>query len=211
MCDDEGGSGAALSFAHFVSLLRRPPFGPCESEPEDLTHDEYMEAFIEAERLHRRQIIHFIAHLTRDYDNAADLAQEVFSRVYQARSSFEKAYIYRAAKHAAYDALRQTRRRRILEARWVGVRRQYTGNPQGFDVQDTRPLPDARLMESMRKEALGPAVERLPEKFRVPLMLYAGGQSYGQITGITQTREGTVKTRICRGKAILRRKLRGYL
>jgi DNA-directed RNA polymerase specialized sigma24 family protein len=51
----------------------------------------------------------------------------------------------------------------------------------------------------------------LPEHFRVPLALLAEGKSYMEITEITQINEGTVKSRICRGKVILRRKLRVYL
>ena len=55
------------------------------------------------------------------------------------------------------------------------------------------------------------AIDRLPENFRVPLGLLAAGKSYKQIIAITQANEGTVKSRICRGKVILRRKLRAYL
>ncbi|MGH3147535.1 MAG: RNA polymerase sigma factor [Rubrobacter sp.] len=60
------------------------------------------------------------------------------------------------------------------------------------------------LSERQREAALKRAVEWLPEKFRAPLVLFAGGHSYRRITEITQANEGTVKSRICRGKSSLR-------
>lgn len=79
------------------------------------------------------------------------------------------------------------------------------------DVPDARPLPDAALFERRREEAAGHAVERLPEKFRVSLMLLAAEKSYKEIAEITRVSEGAVKARVCRGKALLRRWLHAYL
>jgi DNA-directed RNA polymerase specialized sigma24 family protein len=98
-----------------------------------------------------------------------------------------------------------------LYAHWAGIRLDREGKSKEIDAPDTRPLPDAELIERARAKAVRRTVERLPENFRVPLMLLAAGHSYRQITEITQANEGTVKSRICRGKAILRRRLRGYL
>lgn len=74
------------------------------------------------------------------------------------------------------------------------------------EVPDPRPLQDAEHFERVRKEALARAVERLPEHFRVPLLLLAEGHSYEEIVRLTRTNEGTVKSRICRAKALLRRR-----
>ncbi len=71
--------------------------------------------------------------------------------------------------------------------------------------------PDAEYLERTREEAVTRAVERLPERLRAPLLLYAGGKSCGQIVEITGTNEGMVNARICLGKVILRRWLRAYL
>jgi Sigma-70 region 2 len=88
-----------ISFDQLVMLLRQSPFEPCESELRFLTDEEYDEAFEQVQRLYRQSVMQYVAHITRDYDKAADLAQEVFMNVYRARSSLEKAYIYRAAKN----------------------------------------------------------------------------------------------------------------
>jgi DNA-directed RNA polymerase specialized sigma24 family protein len=61
------------------------------------------------------------------------------------------------------------------------------------------------------EEALRTAMYNLPETFRVPLLLFVAGSSYRQIAKDAQIKVGTVKSRICRAKALLRRRLRIYL
>jgi DNA-directed RNA polymerase specialized sigma24 family protein len=131
----------------------------------------------------------------------------VLNNIYRARASFERAYIYRAAKNAAYTEINRIRRRHILEARWAGVRRY---GDKGKHVVKRSPPDPERLMRT-REEAARRAVDQPPENFRVPLLLHAAGQSDVQIMEFTQTSEGVVRARICRGKSILRRKLRAYL
>lgn len=63
----------------------------------------------------------------------------------------------------------------------------------------------------VRDEALKHAVETLPTKYRVPLVLRVEGHSYARIAEAILSPEGTAKSRVCRGKLILRKKLRRYL
>lgn len=74
MCGHPDRSGLPLTFEQFVAFLREPPHEPCESELKYLTDDEYDEEFSEAERLHRRPVVRYIANIVRDYDKARDLA-----------------------------------------------------------------------------------------------------------------------------------------
>lgn len=208
MCDHADTLGVPLTFEQFVEFLREPPHEPCESELKYLTDAEYYEAFIEAERLHGCAVVGYLAHIVRDYDKARDLAQEVFMNVYRARSSLEKAYIYRAARNAALSAIHRTRRRSILEARWAGVRRYGDKEPRKV----RRPAPSEEYLKRTREEAFRRAVEWLPERLRVPLVLYAEGKSYEQIMEMTGSgSEKVVESRICVAKSLLRRRLRRYL
>jgi len=197
-----------LSFAHLVMLLRQPPFEPCESELRLLTDEEYDEAFEEAQRLYRRPVIGYVAHIVRDYDKATDLAQEVFMNVYRARSGLEKTYIYRAAKNTALSALRRSQQRGILESRWAGTRRYGDRGPRKVK----KPAPSAEYLERTRDEAVRRAVERMLEKFRVPLLLHAEGKSFEEIMEATgASSERVVESRVCVAKSLLRRRLRVYL
>jgi RNA polymerase sigma factor (sigma-70 family) len=196
-----------LTFDRLLWLLEQPPHEPCESELRLITDEEYDEAFSEAQRLYRRPVVGYLAHLVRDYDKATDLAQEVFMNVYRARSSLERAYIYRAAKNTALSALRRSQRRGILESRWAGVRRY--GDTGARKVK--RSAPSLEYLERTREEAVRRAIQGLLEKFRVPLLLHAEGMSYGQIAEVTGVREEVIASRICVAKSLLRRRLRAYL
>jgi RNA polymerase sigma-70 factor, ECF subfamily len=212
MCCDEDKPGEPLSFAKFVSLLQQPPFEPCESELQFLTDAEYLKLFSETWRLYFRPVRQYLAHLMEDRETAADLTQKLFISLYYRRASFAPAYIYRAAKYTAYSEFRRrSREGRALRAFWRGIKPDRRVKAKEVEASDPHLLPDAVLIERAREEALRRAVEILPEPFRVPLRLFAESKTYRQIMTITQTNEGTVKSRICRGKALLRRKLRGYL
>jgi RNA polymerase sigma factor (sigma-70 family) len=197
----------SLSFDQLVILLNQPPFETCKSELRLITDAEYDEAFEEAQRLYRRPIMQYVAHITRDYDKAADLTQEVFMNVYRARSSFEKAYIYRATMNAAFGAIHRTRRRQILESRWAGARR-YGDTGQR---KIRRPAPTAEYLERTREEAVRRAVQGLLEKFRVPLLLYSEGKSYEQIAEAVGVRKEIIESRVCVAKSQLHKRLRDYL
>jgi RNA polymerase sigma factor (sigma-70 family) len=192
------GHDAALLRPARLSLLEQPPYEPCESELQYLTRVQYDRAFTEAVRLHYRGVRHLIAHLTGSWAVAEDLTQEVFTNVYRAGTSFDKPYIYRAARNAVYTESRRARRDHIMRLRLAG----FDPARSEEDVRDTRPLQDAALLARAGEEALARAVERLPEHFRVPLLLFAEGKSYKQIVRLTRTNEGTVKSRICRAKVL---------
>jgi RNA polymerase sigma-70 factor (ECF subfamily) len=212
MCDHKDNPGLPLTFDQFAEFLREPPFEPCESELQFLSPVEYQRVFVEAMQRYYYKVMGHIAHIIKDRDRAADLTQEVFINLLKARSSFDAAYIYRAAKNRAFNDLRQTLRRRVVETRWAGINMRYERKGlHEFEAADTRPPQDAELFERARAEATRNAVDRLPEKFREPLVLFAAGKSYKQIIRITGLNMGTVKSRICRGKSLLRRRLRAYL
>jgi RNA polymerase sigma factor (sigma-70 family) len=196
-----------LSFDQLISLLDQPPYEPCDSELQYLTRVQYDRAFTEAVRLHYRGVKHLIVHLTGNWAVAEDLTQEVFTSVYKVGTSFDKPYIYRAARNAVYTESRRARRDHIMRLRLAGLGLIRGGR----EVHDARPLQDAALFERAREEALARAIERLPEHFRVPLLLLAEGKSYKQMVKLTRTNEGTVKSRVCRAKVLLRRRLSAYL
>ena len=212
MCDHEDGLGLPLTFARFVEFLREPPHEPCESELQYLSPVEYEQAFTEAVRAYYHKVRRYVARIMNNHDLTTDVAQVVFLNLYRARASFDRAYIYGAARNTAFSAMLKTKRRRAIETRWAGLQMRYERKGlHEFEAADTKPPQDVELFERARAEAARNAVDRLPEKFREPLVLFAAGRSYREITQITGAHEGTVKSRICRGKSILRRRLHRYL
>jgi DNA-directed RNA polymerase specialized sigma24 family protein len=152
-----------LTFDQFLRLLDEPPLEPCESELKYLSKARSVARFHKAWRSWYRSVTYLIASITHDYSAAPELAQEVFFSVYQRRVSLAKAYIYRAARYAAYSELRRrSRDSRALAVLQAGVT-VHRGKSQKVEAQDTRPLPDAELMERARELEIDEALRAVEE------------------------------------------------
>ena len=78
--------------------------------------------------------------------------------------------------------------------------------------RDERPLPDAELLDDEQGRTIAKAIAALPEKYRVPVVLRdVEGRSYDEIAEIMGLGLGTTKSRISRGRALLKEKLQHYL
>lgn len=178
------------------------------------TGDE--DAFAELVSRYRNQITSYIYRMTSDYDNAVDLAQETFVRVYRARDRYQRSYafstyIYRIATNLAISELRKRKRRKLVSL--TGFFQSTDGSePKELNPPDCRPLQDSELVDAERRNAVQRAIGTLPEKYRAPLILRdVDGRSYDEIARILETSEGTVKSRISRARGFLREKMRAYL
>jgi RNA polymerase sigma-70 factor (ECF subfamily) len=173
-------------------------------------------AFAELVRRYRNQITNYVYRMMNDYDCAVDLAQETFVRVYRAAERYQTSYafstyIYRIATNLAISELRKRKRRRLVSLTGVYPAREGE-EPREINPPDTRPLQDVALVDAERRAAVSRAIGSLPHKYRAPLVLRdVEGKSYEEIGRILETSEGTVKSRISRGRNLLRDKLRAYL
>lgn len=174
-------------------------------------------AFAELVRRYRNQITNYIHRLLNDYETAVDLSQETFLRVYRAADRYQtnyafSTYIYRIATNLAISELRRRKRRRLVSLTSFFQFGEKTGSVCELDPPDTQPLQDVALVEEERAAAVARAIATLPEKYRAPLVLRdVEGRSYEEVAHILRLSEGTVKSRINRGRAFLRDKLRIYL
>ena len=82
---------------------------------------------------------------------------------------------------------------------------------RSFQPPDTRELPDETLLGDERTEVIGRAIAALPEKYRVAIILRdVEGRSYEEIAEMMQLGIGTTKSRISRGRGLLKDKLESY-
>jgi RNA polymerase sigma-70 factor, ECF subfamily len=174
------------------------------------------DAFAELVRRYRNQITSYIYRLTNDYDNAVDLSQETFIRIYRAADRYQatyafSTYIYRIATNLAITELRKRKRQRLISLTSFFLSNKDETVVE-FDPADEHPLQDAELVENERQCAIKRAIESLPSKYRVPVVLRdVEGRSYEEIAQILGLSEGTVKSRINRARNFLRDKLKAYL
>jgi RNA polymerase sigma-70 factor (ECF subfamily) len=172
-------------------------------------------AFAEIVRRYRNPIVNYLYRFLNDYEEAVDLGQETFVRVYFAIDRYHtgfafSTYIYRIATNLAISELRKRKRRRLMSL--TGLFQSDRDDTTEFQPRDERQLPDAELVDDERNKVIARAIAALPEKYRVAVVLRdVEGRSYEEIAEIMELGLGTTKSRISRGRGLLKEKLKTYL
>ena len=160
-------------------------------------------------RRHQKQIVNFIYRMVGDFDTALDLSQEVFLRVYQALDRYDPRYhfttwIYRIASNCAIDRLRR-HNPPTVSLDQTPPSGEGAGRLQ-IASSDQNPAESFEAWETVHK--LEAAIRRLPAGYRRLIVLrHVNSLRYEQIAAVTGLPLGTVKNRIFRARAILRREI----
>src|SRR6202142_3637838 len=124
---------------------------------------------------YRTPLVHFLYRMVRDQASAEDLAQEVFLRVYRAREQYEPSakfttWMFRIATNLALNAKRDGRYRQLE----VPVDQPADGESDlpALEIADTQPTVEHDLITRDRAAMIRRAVEALPEKQRVAVLLH---------------------------------------
>ena len=163
---------------------------------------------------YRNPITNYLYRFLNDYEEAVDLAQETFVRVYFAIDRYHtdfafSTYIYRIATNLAISEIRKRKRRTILSL--TGLFQTDADDTTEFQPADDKPLPDKNLIDDEQGRVIARAIATLPPKYRVPIILRdIEGKTYDEIAGILELGLGTTKSRISRARALLKEKLRNY-
>jgi RNA polymerase sigma-70 factor (ECF subfamily) len=171
-------------------------------------------AFAEIVHRYRSPLTNYLFRMLSDYEEAVDLAQETFVRVYFAIERYHtdyafSTYIYRIATNLAISEIRKKKRRRLLSL--TSFFQSEDGDAQEIHLPDEKSLPDEDLIEAERNRTIEKAIATLPDKYRAPIILREIQElSYEEIAQILGLGLGTTKSRISRARALLREKLKQY-
>lgn len=163
-------------------------------------------------RRYQARVVSHVSRMVGVREDAIDLSQEIFLKVFQALDRFNPSYkfstwLFRIAGNAAIDHLRKRRPRTVpLEAP------DQDGGTGPFPVEQrsTGLDPFARLRNLERGEAILRAIEELPEDFRELIALrHFAGLSYEEIASVKDMPLGTVKNKLFRARAVLKDRLSG--
>jgi RNA polymerase sigma-70 factor (ECF subfamily) len=171
-------------------------------------------AFAEIVNRYRNPITNYLYRFLNDYEEAVDLAQETFVRVYFAIDRYHteyafSTYIYRIATNLAISEIRKRKRRKLLSL--TGLFQSDAEDTTEFQPPDERSLQDTNLIDDERSRVIAKAINTLPEKYRVPIVLRdIEGKSYDEVAGILELGLGTTKSRISRARGLLKEKLKHY-
>ncbi len=172
------------------------------------------DAFAEIVRRYRNPLTNYLYRFLNDYEEAVDLVQETFVRVYFAIERYHteyafSTYIYRIATNLAISEIRKRKRRRILSL--TGLFQSEDEQEIEFQPPDQRKLPDENLIEDERSRVIAAAIATLPEKYRAAIVLRdVEGKSYEEVAQILELGLGTTKSRISRARGHLKEKLQHY-
>ncbi len=159
--------------------------------------------------LYGRDLFSFCRFVTRDRQDAEELYQDTFLKLYESR---ERLYIDRNAKSflmsVALNLYRNVRRKRSVRERIAGAA--YSVEESGQELPDEGEGVEERVLSGETCRALREAVRRLPDRYRLPVLLYYMEElTQREIAGIMGLPEETVKTRLRRARAILRKDMEG--
>ena len=143
----------------------------------------------------------YAASIIGNREDAEDIVQEAFVRAYVALGRFRAGgrwagWLMRIVQNLCRDKMRRRAVRRTTELT--------------ADRPDHSPGPEQRILDIEGLNVLFGRVTKLPEKFRVPLIMrYAHQQTYKEIAIAIGAPESTVVGRLAGALRILRRQLEG--
>jgi RNA polymerase sigma-70 factor (ECF subfamily) len=152
-------------------------------------------------------------------EDAEDATQEIFLKVYKAARSFDpnlrfSTWLYRISLNHCLNVLRWRRRRRWLSLNAL-LRPQESeadGDEYASLFRAQVPQPDDLLEREERAGAVRKAIESLPEKQRIAIILHRyEGMSYKEIAEVMGTSVASVESRLHRAKEALAEKLADLL
>jgi RNA polymerase sigma-70 factor (ECF subfamily) len=160
---------------------------------------------------HQRMVFTLALHLLSDRDEALDLSQEVFLRVFRTLGSFRgqsalRTWIYRIVVNQARNRQRWWRRRRRSDQVSLDEHLQHCGDLES----KTDVLPDRLLASKEAASKIWAALDHLPFDQRTALILReVDGLRYEEIAFSLGVAVGTVKSRLTRARQALRAELLG--
>jgi len=166
-------------------------------------------AFVTLMRRYKEPITTFMYRFLGNYDDAVDVAQETFVRLYRFGHTFIgevkfSTWLYTIASNLARTELKRYRRRfgTTLGAAFGA------GDDETWDIPDESYRPDEQVDRTRIVQEVQKALMSVSPTYREVVILRDVQQlTYEEIAEITKTEMGTVKSRINRGRAQLQDRL----
>lgn len=172
-------------------------------------------AFAELIRRYQSHVDKILYHLAPDWSDRADLAQEVWIRVYRHIRRLQepckfRGWLSRIATNLFYDELRK--RKRISTPLSLDAPRNLEDGEMDWEIPSDNPGPTDDLITREFYDQLQEAIADLPEVFRTTIVLREiNGMAYEEIAEMTGVSLGTVKSRIARARQRLQSHLQPYI
>lgn len=165
------------------------------------------------QRYHRR-IYNMCYRFAGSADDAQDLAQEVFIKMYRTLSSYDAergalmTWMTTLTRNLLVDHFRKTKHDRMTDSLDTTSSEHEDAMPLGERIPDRGPAPDSRVQSREARETVHEALQKLSPELREAVILRdLQDMDYREIATVLKVPEGTVKSRINRGRGELARLL----
>ena len=160
---------------------------------------------------YRTPLVNFLYRMVRNREQAEDLAQEVFIRVYRARADYVPSakfttWLFRIATNLALNSIRDTRHQRMEVSLDAPVTvDSEEGDERPLDVAEKNPNIEEHLVQEAQRDMIRHAIDKLPEKQRAAVLLHKYQDlDYGEISKILSCSESALKSLLFRAYETLR-------
>jgi RNA polymerase sigma-70 factor (ECF subfamily) len=177
--------------------------------------DGEVDCFKELVLRHQRSVINIAFRVTGNHQEAEEVAQEVFLRVYRAATAYTpdakfSTYLYRITINLS---LNQVRKAKAVLSRFFSGEQGFREELETRETADR--LPDTPLTSLEKKEVkktVRKAIRSLPKRQRVAIILSQyEGLSYQEISKVLNCSSKAVERLIYRGKIKLKKELASFL
>ncbi len=166
----------------------------------------HLEAFNILVGRHKNQLMNYLFRYLGDYDQADDVLQETFIRVYRKKEFYKPiakftTWLYTIATNLAKTQI--SRRKRYLF--FSKSKRNETRPEEAFDIPDQHASTDTLADSMLKQKIIQEALDSISPKYReVVILCDVQELSYEEICKITGLNIGTVKSRLNRGREKLK-------
>jgi RNA polymerase sigma-70 factor (ECF subfamily) len=160
---------------------------------------------------YKDQLLNFVYRFLGNQEEAEDVVQETFLRVYRNRYAYQRVakfstWIYTIAGNLARTELRRRNRRRIFSLSNLGV------DDKEYEISDEVLSPERHTNTVLSEEIIQREINKLSPKFREVIILRDVQElSYEEISKIIRVPIGTVKSRVNRARLRLQSRLKHLL
>ena len=171
-------------------------------------------AWEELVQRHHRRIYNICYRFAGSADDAQDLTQEVFIKMYRTLKSYDvekgafMTWVTTITRNLLVDHFRKTKQDRVTDSLDAAPSEHEDAMPLSEQIEDQSAPPDARAQSQQVGEAVHQALQKLSPDLREAVILRdLQDMDYREIATVLKVPEGTVKSRINRGRAELARLL----
>ena len=169
----------------------------------EFQQNDNVQAFEILVQKYKNPLTNFVYRFLGDYEACVDVVQETMIKVYRYKDTYSSVakfstWIYTIAGNLARTEYRRQRRRQFFSISDVG------DEHKTFDIPDETYRPDVITDSGIKDEIIQKALLKVKDAYRDAVILRdIQGLSYEEIAEILGVNEGTVKSRINRGRAEL--------